>query len=245
MVVLVGAGIGVTPFASVLADMVNKLESNVCEECGHVGHSHLATGVSVEKIYFRASFVSSLTHVSSTATCHRQQYAWTASCLSDLHCPVIVEIKTLSNTTSVSTCLVSTLVRILAPHKGYVSAPFPPHSACSPSCCTQTGWWATQVRPTTSPACQHRQQNPSGTVLYNQSFRKPAIRFVCTDWVVGDTSAPNYFASTLETISSDDQLGLVEPRIHLTAVKPSQEEGPDLHAIFVKVKSQTLHDCAG
>lgn len=55
VVVLVGAGIGVTPFASVLADMVNKLESgNTCEECGHVTHTmgHGA-GVAVEKIYFR------------------------------------------------------------------------------------------------------------------------------------------------------------------------------------------------
>ncbi len=57
------------------------------------------------------------------------------------------------------------------------------------------------------------------------------------DWVVGDSSAPNYFASTLETISSDDQLGLVEPRIHLTAVKSDPKDGPDLHAIFVKARN--------
>ena len=62
-------------------------------------------------------------------------------------------------------------------------------------------------------------------------------RSVClgTDWVVGDTVAPNYFATTLETLSSDDQLGLIEPRIHLTAVKPDERNGPDLHNIFVKV----------
>jgi hypothetical protein len=62
---------------------------------------------------------------------------------------------------------------------------------------------------------------------------------VCADWVVGDTTAPNYFASTLETISGDDQLGLIEPRIHLTAVKPDDKNGPDLNAIFVKVRCRT------
>ena len=56
------------------------------------------------------------------------------------------------------------------------------------------------------------------------------------DWVVGDTVAPNYFATTLETISADDQLGLIDPRIHLTAVKPDERDGPDLNAIFVKVR---------
>ena len=55
------------------------------------------------------------------------------------------------------------------------------------------------------------------------------------DWVVADSLAPNYFASTLETISGDDQLGLIDPRIHLTAVKPNEKDGPDLHNIFVKV----------
>lgn len=61
------------------------------------------------------------------------------------------------------------------------------------------------------------------------------ISYSHADWVVGDTTAPNYFASTLETISGDDQLGLIEPRIHLTAVKPDDSNGPDLHSIFVKV----------
>ena len=56
------------------------------------------------------------------------------------------------------------------------------------------------------------------------------------DWVVADSLAPNYFASTLETISDDDQLGLIDPRIHLTAVKPNTKDGPDLHNIFVKVR---------
>jgi hypothetical protein len=56
--------------------------------------------------------------------------------------------------------------------------------------------------------------------------------------VVGDTVAPNYFATTLETISADDQLGLIDPRIHLTAVKPDERDGPDLNAIFVKVRQQ-------
>ena len=36
MVVLVGAGIGVTPFASVLADLVNRLEAQKCKLCGRV-----------------------------------------------------------------------------------------------------------------------------------------------------------------------------------------------------------------
>ena len=53
MVVLVGAGIGVTPFASVLADMVNKLESGVCSDCGNVQHVTAGSGAHVEKIYFR------------------------------------------------------------------------------------------------------------------------------------------------------------------------------------------------
>jgi ferredoxin-NADP reductase len=113
VVVLVGAGIGVTPFASVLADMVNKLESGVCTECGNVQHVTAGSGAHVEKIYFH--------------------------------------------------------------------------------------------------------------------------------WVVGDTTAPNYFASTLETISGDDQLGLIEPRIHLTAVKPDDKNGPDLNAIFVKLGQEALH----
>jgi respiratory burst oxidase len=114
VVVLVGAGIGVTPFASVLADMVNKLEgSAVCEECGHTSHAAGdAAGIRVNKIYFH--------------------------------------------------------------------------------------------------------------------------------WVVSDSTAPNYFASTLETISSDDQLGLVEPRIHLTGRKPATGDGPDLHHVFVKLGQEAL-----
>lgn len=36
VVVMVGAGIGVTPFASVLADLVNRLESKKCKLCGEV-----------------------------------------------------------------------------------------------------------------------------------------------------------------------------------------------------------------
>ena len=55
--------------------------------------------------------------------------------------------------------------------------------------------------------------------------------------MVRDSQAPAYFASTLETISSDDQLGLVEPRIHLTGVAPKAAPGgePDLHYIMAKV----------
>ena len=55
VVVLAGAGIGVTPFASVLADMVNKLESGVCSDCGNVQHVTAGSGAHMEKIYFRAS----------------------------------------------------------------------------------------------------------------------------------------------------------------------------------------------
>ena len=36
IVLLVGAGIGVTPFASVLADLVNRMESHKCRLCGEV-----------------------------------------------------------------------------------------------------------------------------------------------------------------------------------------------------------------
>ena len=33
---MVGAGIGVTPFASVLADLVNRLETKKCKLCNRV-----------------------------------------------------------------------------------------------------------------------------------------------------------------------------------------------------------------
>lgn len=36
VVVLVGAGIGVTPFASVLADLVHRMELHKCRLCGEV-----------------------------------------------------------------------------------------------------------------------------------------------------------------------------------------------------------------
>ncbi len=56
------------------------------------------------------------------------------------------------------------------------------------------------------------------------------------DWVVRDGRAPNYLASTLETISRDDRLNLIEPRIHLTTVKANQaRDGPDLEYILTKV----------
>ena len=55
VVVLVGAGIGVTPFASVLADMVNKMEGSVCRTCGDV-QENAGAGIKVQKIYFRACF---------------------------------------------------------------------------------------------------------------------------------------------------------------------------------------------
>jgi hypothetical protein len=46
---------GVTPFASILADMVNKLESSVCHNCNKPQHSTAAAGVNVQKVYFRES----------------------------------------------------------------------------------------------------------------------------------------------------------------------------------------------
>ncbi len=54
------------------------------------------------------------------------------------------------------------------------------------------------------------------------------------DWVVRDGRAPNYLASTLETISRDDSLNLIEPRIHLTSVN-QDGDGPDLGYILTKV----------
>ena len=36
MVLMVGAGIGVTPFASVLGDLVNRLETKKCKLCNRV-----------------------------------------------------------------------------------------------------------------------------------------------------------------------------------------------------------------
>ena len=46
---------GVTPFASILADMVNKLESSVCHNCKEIQHSPAAAGTNVQKVYFRKS----------------------------------------------------------------------------------------------------------------------------------------------------------------------------------------------
>lgn len=54
--------------------------------------------------------------------------------------------------------------------------------------------------------------------------------------MVRDSRAPNYLASTLETISKDDQLNLIEPRIHLTTVNANKAaDGPDLEYILTKV----------
>lgn len=55
VLLLVGAGIGVTPFASVLADMVNRLESRACKHCGAVDPQITSdgSGLQVQKIYFR------------------------------------------------------------------------------------------------------------------------------------------------------------------------------------------------
>mmetsp|Transcript_19750 Transcript_19750/g.59654 ORF Transcript_19750/g.59654 Transcript_19750/m.59654 type:complete len:963 (-) Transcript_19750:862-3750(-) len=63
-------------------------------------------------------------------------------------------------------------------------------------------------------------------------------------WVVGDHQAPNYIASTLETISKDDQLNLIEPRIHVTSFKPNKKE-TDLHYVLAKLGQDALHEQRG
>lgn len=41
MVVLVGGGIGVTPWASVLSDLVNRIEATRCVNCNYVRSASL------------------------------------------------------------------------------------------------------------------------------------------------------------------------------------------------------------
>jgi len=60
-----------------------------------------------------------------------------------------------------------------------------------------------------------------------------------TDWTVRDSQAPNYFKTTLESISRDDKLGLVSSHIHLTGVAPDQAN--DLRFIIARVRTQRLN----
>lgn len=39
VMILVGAGIGVTPFASVLNDILDNMKKGRCPNCGHIGSS--------------------------------------------------------------------------------------------------------------------------------------------------------------------------------------------------------------
>lgn len=39
VMILVGAGIGVTPFASVLNDLLDHMKKSRCANCGHVTHA--------------------------------------------------------------------------------------------------------------------------------------------------------------------------------------------------------------
>ncbi len=54
------------------------------------------------------------------------------------------------------------------------------------------------------------------------------------DWTVRDSQAPNYFKTTLESISRDDSLNLVSSHIHLTGVAPDQAN--DLRFIIARVR---------
>ena len=55
------------------------------------------------------------------------------------------------------------------------------------------------------------------------------------DWTVRDSQAPNYFKTTLESISRDDKLNLVSSHIHLTGVAPDQSN--DLRFIIARVRT--------
>ena len=48
-----------------------------------------------------------------------------------------------------------------------------------------------------------------------------------------DSQAPNYFKTTLESISRDDKANLVSANIHLTSLPPDQSN--DLHYIIARV----------
>ena len=54
------------------------------------------------------------------------------------------------------------------------------------------------------------------------------------DWTVRDSQAPNYFKTTLESISRDDKANLVSSNIHLTGVAPDQSN--DLRFIIARVR---------
>ena len=60
-----------------------------------------------------------------------------------------------------------------------------------------------------------------------------AVFVTAADWTVRDSQAPNYFKTTLESISRDDKLGLVSSHIHLTGVAPDQAN--DLRFIIARV----------
>lgn len=49
IIILVGAGIGVTPFASVLSDMLNTMKQHHCSQCGHI---NLPKTIITRKVYF-------------------------------------------------------------------------------------------------------------------------------------------------------------------------------------------------
>ena len=50
VVVLIGAGIGVTPFASVLTDLLDSLKQCACPRCGYSNPHHMRTNI--RKVYF-------------------------------------------------------------------------------------------------------------------------------------------------------------------------------------------------
>ena len=50
-----------------------------------------------------------------------------------------------------------------------------------------------------------------------------------------DSQAPNYFKSTLESITRDDEQGIVEANIHLTGVAPNG--AADLSYLIARVPS--------
>ena len=51
---MVGAGIGVTPFASVLGDLVNRLETKKCKLCNRVRPRRLKPHVMLDLVRLQA-----------------------------------------------------------------------------------------------------------------------------------------------------------------------------------------------
>ncbi len=212
VLLLVGGSIGVTPFASIMADLVNRLETCPCgacgsgdigcKACGASGQELYAdgTGLAVEKVYFRER---------SLHTHTPPQYIRPASRL-----PVAMR-------------------DVIASSAGGSA---PGCSRWTHGCCEIQPGFSICVRP-----FFRRRLARAAVATLRPHYVLKLVRGWLADWVVRDSRAPNYLASTLETISKDDQLNLIEPRIHLTTVKANtSSDGPDLEYILTKVPPPPL-----